>query len=548
MPLPLSPDLWVDVVFAGRATEHGLVSAIAQSRDASLLYYGLLSLDEPTRAWIAARRPILAELAQHAAAFAMFAPGLRIAGDTVHVPGNEAARPVWEALVGQPTHNPEAFLRALLIDGNGRLGYFFGTISQLTLPQIELSLAPASLGARERVDAARRLYGVFERLSPGWRIGERIFQRPPLDPALLVADLRPDRDGRPILPGTRRFWSAVFDSAAARARASRDDDPSAISGEPPVDLAWLCDQIFSADADYHRRYYSVLFISRTLDQVTRGNARDAIDAARAVIRYPALIATLERAHVKNIAVLASAGRRAEQLSSIADEGRMVRAVAQFQAALALVTRAGLRGSLSDDVLSTWVASLSALEPDERGDYDGRVIKWLDERMHELGVKAVAAPGDLTDQNVLHLIAGPASPPPIVEWEGTRYRVDFTKAETTRLEQLLGDALPPYLSSARAMVGVADTLAADGLTADGLRAEVSVFDRAAHGVSLDVAEEWTETDAHARYRETDARLARAAQGADLRAAAHLAADLRHAGRRRRGARPDGADVCRRHGPA
>ncbi len=155
-----------------------------------------------------------------------------------------------------------------------------------------------------------------------------------------------------------------------------------------MDLAWLCDQIFSADADYHRRYYSVLFISRTLDQVTRGNARDAIDAARAVIRYPALIATLERAHVKNIAVLASAGRRAEQLSSIADEGRMVRAVAQFQAALALVTRAGLRGSLSDDVLSTWVASLCALEPDERGDYDGRVIKWLDERMHELGVKAV----------------------------------------------------------------------------------------------------------------------------------------------------------------
>ena len=145
--------------------------------------------------------------------------------------------------------------------GNGRLGYFFGTISQLTPSQIELSLAPASLDARERVDAARRLYGVFERLSPGWRIGERIFQRPPLDPALLVADLRPDRDGRPILPGTRRFWSAVFvDSAAARAKANRDDDPSAIAGEPPVDLAWLCDQIFRGDADYHRRYYSVLFI------------------------------------------------------------------------------------------------------------------------------------------------------------------------------------------------------------------------------------------------------------------------------------------------
>ena len=40
----------------------------------------------------------------------------------------------------------------------------------------------------------------------------------------------------------------------------------------------------------------------------------------------------------------------------------------------------------------------------------------------------------------------------------------------------------------------------GLTAQRLRAEASVFDRAAHAVSLDVAEEWIETDARARYRE------------------------------------------------
>ena len=407
------------------------------------------------------------------------------------------------------------------------LRYFFGTISQLTPAQIELSLAPANLTPSTASTPRAGCTGVFERLSPGWKIGERIFQRPPVDPALLVADLRVDRDSRPILPGTRRFWSAVFlDPVVARESESRRR-PASVANEPPVDLGLaLRTDLLTDTADQHRRYYSVLFVSRTLDRVTPGNVRDAIDAARATMRYPALISTLERAHVKDVAVLASAGRRAEQLSTIADAGRMVRSLTEFQATLALLTRAGLRGSLSADRLTTWVASLCALEPDERGDYDGRVVKWLDERIHELSVNGAATSNDLTDQDVLNLIAGPVPPKPfIVEWEGTRYQIDFTKAETTRLEQLLGDAPPPYLSSARALVGVADTVEADGLTAERLRAQASVFDRAAHSVSLDVAETWNETDAHARYRDTNGRLSRAAEGGDLRAAARVAPELR-----------------------
>jgi len=75
IPLPLTADAWVDTIFAGRTSERGLVSAIAQSRDASLLYYGLLSLDDATRAWLGAHRPILADVAQHAAPFSAAAPG-----------------------------------------------------------------------------------------------------------------------------------------------------------------------------------------------------------------------------------------------------------------------------------------------------------------------------------------------------------------------------------------------------------------------------------------------------------------------------------------
>jgi hypothetical protein len=528
LPLPLAPDVWRDVVFGGQGTPQTLVTAILQSRDASLLYSGLLSLDDETRAWISTHRSLLADLFQHAPAFAAAAPGLRISDGGVRVPGDEAARPAWEALVGHGAKDAEAFVRTVVGQDEGRLAYFFGSMAGLTAPQIQLAFELDSLEVAPRVDAARRLYGVFERLGPGWRIAERALQRPVLDPALLAADLRVDTTGKPMLPGTRRFWSAVFvDGPVGRIKNGRDEDVTAIADEAPVDLAWLSEQIFSADPyDQRRRYFSVLFASRVLDRVTPGNVRDAIEAVRAVVRYPALIATLERAHIRDIRVLAAAAQRAGQLSTIADDVRMARALGQFQGTLALVTRAALRGSLSTETLATWVSSLCGLEPDERGDYDGKLVKWLDARLRESGAEGSDAPPGLSDRNLVNLIAGRASAqPPIVEWEGTRYRVDLVKAETTRLDQLLGDDFAPLLSSARDVVGVADALEGSGLTPDRLREQAGVFDRSTRAAALDVPDEGDETDLHRRYRDLAARLERLSREADLRDAPHLSPDLR-----------------------
>lgn len=526
IPLPLTADIWVNTIFAGRGSEHGLVSAIAQSRDASLVYYGLLSLDDATRAWLGEERQILAEVAQHAAPFAAAAPGFRIVNNVVVLPGGDAATPVWEAIVGRPTRTPAAFLRSLLTEGNGRMAYFLGAIAGLGTPQLEVALTPPVLDGPARVDAAHRLYGVFERLSPGWKIGERIFQRPSLDPALLAADLRLDRSGRPNLPGSRRFWSTVFAERPGREKGGHEDD-AAIADEPPVDFAWLCEQIFAGDPGEQRpRYNSVLFASRTIDRVTTANLRDAIDAVQGMIHYPALVSTLERAQVTDAAVVGSAVRRAEQLSSVGDDSRSKRTLAQYQAALALLTRATLRGSIDAPALSTAVAALSAIAPDERGDYAGRIVEFLDARMRELRTSGPDASAGLSDRNLLGLIAGPVVPqPPTIEWEGTRYRVDHTKSETVRLEQFMGDAPPSYLSSAHAFVSIAKTLTGDGLTVDAMRAQVAAFHRAAHQADLDIDDTWSGSDVRDRYRQVDGRLGRLAQTGDLRGAARWAADIR-----------------------
>ena len=65
-------------------------------------------------------------------------------------------------------------------------------------------------------------------------------------------------------------------------------------------------------------------------------------------------------------------------------------------------------------------------------------------------------------------------PPIVEWEGTRYRVDLGWAEATRLARVLGDDPRPYLSSARALVAVADVLGEAGLTRERLEPQSTLL--------------------------------------------------------------------------
>jgi hypothetical protein len=84
LPLPLSPRVWTDVVFGGRATTEGLLLAILESRPAALFYFGLLFLDDETRAWIGASPALVAELSgRHVGAFLVAAPALRVAGGRV---------------------------------------------------------------------------------------------------------------------------------------------------------------------------------------------------------------------------------------------------------------------------------------------------------------------------------------------------------------------------------------------------------------------------------------------------------------------------------
>jgi hypothetical protein len=544
VPLPLSPSLWIDAVFQGRATPRSLAGAILGSRSAALLYYGMLALDDDTRAWFAGKPGFIAELAsRHAAAFMTAAPGLRISGGTVRVPGGKDAEPAWAAVVGRDVAEPESFVRAVVSQRDGMLAYFFASVAQLGPTEIRRVLDLDAPDAARRVDTTRRMYSVYERLAPGWKIDERTFWRPALDPALLVADLAVDSQNRPVVPGTRKFWTLVFaETYPVRGKQGRNEEADIVGDGQPVDLAWISDQVFQGDQVERRsRYEMVLFASRVLKTAEPGPqsaargpvappeiSRDAIDAIRAAGRYPALITTLERAGLTDVAVYARAANRAMRLSAIDDDVRAARALAQFQGALAIVTRAALRGTISSSTLATLVTSLCAVDTSERGDYEGRLVHWLDsELLGQLTPALTSAPvapdasGDIqeaagpVEHDMLRLIAGaaPSADARFVEWEGTRYRVDLASAEAVRMSRLIGENPRPYLSSARTIAGMADASAEAPATPESLRRDADTIERVAQAVAWD------------RCRDVSAELQRAARDGDVAAAPRLAAALR-----------------------
>ncbi len=539
VPLPLTPAFWIATIFGGQSTPETLARDLLRSPVASLVYCALLALDAPTRAWVASNPALLTNLTgRQSAALLLAAPGLRISGGTVLVPGGSAAAPVWQALVGRRVTEPVEFVRTL-ISAEGALAYFYGSVAQLTPSQQRFLLSVEGGDAAGHASAGRKMLAAFERVALGWDIEERPFWRPSLDPSLLVSDLPVDAAGTPRLPGTAAFWTLAFgDGDPDRERAAAADGPR-------VDFTWLCEQIFTGgQAVVRGPYQQVLFASRRIDRLTPDTVRDAVVATRAVAEYPALSGALERARLTSIPVFAAAARRASALSSIGDERHAAVALAQYQGALATVTRGRAKGSIDQRQAAELIAALSAIETDVRGDYGGKIVEWIIGAVAMVhssrpgphvttgnggGDASQESQGSMTsslDADVLELLAGPHAPPTdVVEWEGTRYRVDPASGEAARLRRLLGESSAPSLSAAASLVAGARIFEGPALTRTALAGQTGALEAALQAASCESTQRWHADDLVARCRDVLGALTRAAQSGDTKSAGRLAPRLR-----------------------
>ena len=396
LPLPLTPDVWIESVFGRQATPATLVRSIAESRGAALFYYGLLSLDDDTRTWIGGQRALIADLVtRYPGAFVAAAPALRMTSSGLRLPGGAAADATWQALAGRKPGDPGSFVRSLLSLDEGRLASFAGALAQLTPAQAALALGLDSPDASRRIDSVRRLYATFLRMAPVRSVEKRTFTRVALDPLFLLAELDAVRGDRPLVPGTRGFWSTVFAESDGRGTLAKEDPRKHPDWRQPADFVWLSDQVFrDTESDSRRRYMMVLFAARHLrpgSLDSADGARDAVDAVHASGSHPALSVALERAGIDDLSVFARTMRRASELDGIGDGARQWRALAQFQGALALVTRAAQRHTVSAEEASTLVASLAAIPLTKDDEYDGGIVRWLCGWLQEAAPEEPAAP-------------------------------------------------------------------------------------------------------------------------------------------------------------
>ena len=540
IPLPLSTKFWTDVVFHKQATPDNLVASIIQSRNAALLYLGLLSLDDDSRAWMADHPSLVSEIVtRRAAAFVTAAPALHITSTGVQVPGGSAAEPVWQGLVGHRPSEAAEFVRAVVSSDEGRLAYFFGSMGLLSPSQVRLAMTLDVTDVNRRVDAGRRLYAVFQHLWLGKALDQRVFARPPFDPALLAFQLTSNSNGEFVLPATRGFWTvALNDTHDSHAKPVREEAAPTVTWDQPPDFPWLSEQVFKGDLVEHRRHFMmVLFAARHAEGIKKETARDALEAVRAVGVYPALTGTLERAGISDLAVFASAAHRAAALTAIEDESRANRAIAQYQGSLALITRAASRGTLPPDAATKLVSSLSAIPTSDRGDYDGRIVSWLGTWLNgdaHQGPPAAGPAGDGSADDVYESANGPIEEDALrvlagqsaiatqtLDWEGTRYRVDLARAEAVRLTRSQGDLARPYLSSAWAVMSVADALADPGLTRDAIQLQAQNLARVWQRDRADQPE----NELLSSYSEASLSLQRAARSGDVHAAARIVPSLR-----------------------
>ena len=203
---------------------------------------------------------------RHAPAFLLASPGIRVANGSIQVPGDAAALPGWQALVGRQVTEPIDFVRALLAGSEGRLAYFYGAAAQLAPAERHVLLSLDTGDVAIRTAAARRMLAVFERVATGWDItGAAVLAVPASIPLCSSPICTIDAGGVPRVPGTAAFWTLVFGDST-RSIANAADSP----GGPPADFT------LALRTDLHRRpggvrtpYQQVLFASRRARPLTR---------------------------------------------------------------------------------------------------------------------------------------------------------------------------------------------------------------------------------------------------------------------------------------
>ena len=442
VPIPLTVGVWSQAVFHRPVASDAIVAAILSDPRAAHLCYGLAGVDDETLRYFVDHPSLITRLYEHdAAVFAAFGSSLTIRANRIVLPGGPAAARLWEAAVGEATDPPEAFIRALFGQKDGRLAYLYDTIADLDEPRAAFALGLWIKDPAERAKRFKALAALSVTAIPQWQPAKLPFTRPLHDMGSMLSRVQAEPNGSPSFPAARSWWAWAFESGDLPSAAGHIA-ATVIDEDVPVDATWLAQTITTADTHNRgERLDQFAFGQRVFATPDRGSAADVLTAIRAFPRDRMLMLTLERMGVRRASVYAATARRAQQLSAV-DGRRAFVALAEFQGALALIARMASVHTLDLSASEALVLSLSNVPLNGDGSYAGAVAAWMqrDLRPAADGVRSVRLQADLDMEEVLFTslagTSGPSGQPSReVAWEGQRYRLDLGAAEEQRLRRI-----------------------------------------------------------------------------------------------------------------
>ena len=484
VPVPLTAGVWSTAVFHRPVGPADLIAAIIGDRQAALLCHGLAGLDDETLQYLSGHPALITQIYERdAEAFSVFASSLHVRDGHVVPPGGDLAAPLWEGVLGERLAQPDRFVPALFGQADGRTAFLYDTIAALDGPRAAFALGLWITDPAARVDAMKRLALAWTSGLRDWRVRVQPFARQPYDVAATLARVRAGNDGAPAPPQSRALWSRVFDKTS-------DDDR-------PVDAAWLIDATAPVDVRLrHDRLDELAFAQRVFGSAAPSDVADVLTALRAFPRDRMLMLTFERIGVTQPSMYAAAVRRVAAMTPL-DTGRAFAATAQFQGALALITRMRLAGTLDQAATDRLVASLVAVPLTAGGRYAGGVTRWLAQQLRP----AIPAADTLEDA-LVGAAAGPSGGASVnrIQWEGQPYVVDLGAAERRRIARVREKQGGAPIDAALELADVARACASGTLAPDGVQAATARL----RSIAMDWPERSVRDDPDALPPGVDAR--------------------------------------------
>ena len=472
--MPLNSTAWSELT--GRTlTQATVFSAVLSRPETAFLGYGLAGLDDESLQYVASSRPLLDRLAsaEIAPVFAAFAGNIRIREGRVVTPGGDPAAAMWEAIVGQKTTEPAAFLRSLLTRDEGHVAYLFDLLAELDPARTAFALDLRTTDVRARTNRFKLLVSVVHSSLGEWRVRDTPFGRPLDDIGWLLLNTPVEPDG--LLRGlsTRVFWTRAFEAGDLPEPAAAKRAVANLSKDGSIDAAWLASIILDGDRQLvGRRLQQWAFGLRAFAGAPSDHIADVLTAIRALPQYPALMLTLERIGIGDAGVYAAAARRARQLSGLEGNAAFV-ALNQFQGALALLARMVTTGGLDTARSASLVASLAAV-PIVDARYGMGIVEWLADQL----LPAVGGRGLDAERAILAALSGTnataAVPTAHVDWEGEQYRLDLGAAEARRLQTLRQHQRTFSVATALQLAEVARTLGHTGVELPAIQQSVEAL--------------------------------------------------------------------------